>query len=141
MFYCLVFGASASGKSLLLKSLSGRIGNLSITGDVLLNGVKVNPTAAGNSISYVPQDSYLLGDLTAREMLTHSAIFKLNCSRAVIDQRVNTVLKDLGIDHVADTYIGTVFRAGLSGGQKRRVDAGIELVATPSVLLMDEPTT
>lgn len=101
----------------------------------------MNPADTGNSISYVPQDNTLLGDLTAREMLTHSAKFKLNCSNEMINERVETVLKDLGIDHVADNYIGTVFRAGLSGGQKRRVDAGIELVATPSVLLMDEPTT
>jgi ABC-type multidrug transport system ATPase subunit len=137
----LVFGASASGKSLLLKSLSGRIGNLSITGDVLLNGVKVDPLDTQNGISYVSQDNMLLGDLTPREMLTQSASFKLNCSKSEIAARVNKVLKDLGIDHVADNYIGTVFRAGLSGGQQRRVDAGIELVATPSVLLMDEPTT
>ena len=131
-----MFGASASGKSLLLKSLSGRIGNLSITGDVLVNGVKVNPTNARNSISYVPQDNMLLGDLTAREMLRHSAKFKLDTTNEKIEERVETVLKDLGIDHVADTYIGTIFRAGLSGGQQRRVSAGIELIATPSVLLL-----
>jgi ATP-binding cassette, subfamily G (WHITE), member 2 len=136
-----IFGASASGKSLLLKALSGRVGNLSVNGDVLLNGVKVDPANTMNSISYVSQGNMLLGDLTAREMLTQSANLKLTCSKEKIKERVETVLKDLGIDHVADSYIGTMFRAGLSGGQQRRVDAGIELVATPSVLLMDEPTT
>lgn len=136
-----VFGASASGKSLLLKSLAGRIRDLSITGDVLLNGVQVQPTHPNNSVSYMSQENMLLGDLTPREMLRQSATFKLNCSKEQIEQRVQSVLDDLGLAHVADNYIGTAFRAGLSGGQQRRVDAGIELVATPSVLLMDEPTT
>ena len=56
-----VFGASASGKSLLLKSLAGRVGNLSITGDVLLNGVKIDPSNGSNNISYVSQSNMLLG--------------------------------------------------------------------------------
>lgn len=98
----------------------------------------MNPTSARNSISYVPQENLLLGDLTAREMFRHSAKFKLNTTDEKIEERVDTVLKDLGIDHVADTYIGTIFRAGLSGGQQRRVAAGIELIATPSVLLLGQ---
>jgi ABC-type multidrug transport system ATPase subunit len=137
-----VFGASASGKSLLLQALAGRIQNLSITGNVFLNGVAVDSADLENSVSYVPQDSSLLiGDLSAREMITDGVSFKRNAPRECLNQAVDSILDEFGLSHVADTYIGTIFRSGLSGGQKRRVDVAIELVAAPSLLLLDEPTS
>lgn len=136
-----VFGASASGKSLLLQALSARVQSLAITGSVFMNGQSVDPTATGNSISYVSQDTMLIGDLTAKEMVINSARLKTNMPTSCVEESVNTVLKDFGLDHVADTYIGTIFRAGLSGGQKRRVDVAVELVSAPSLLLLDEPTS
>lgn len=136
-----VFGPSASGKSLLLQALAGRIQNMSITGNVFLNGVKVDPCLKKNTVSYVPQDTMLIGDLTAREMITNGARLKKRELRKCIDESVNSMLKDFGLDHVADTYIGTIFRSGLSGGQKRRVDVAVELIAAPSMLMLDEPTS
>jgi ABC-type multidrug transport system ATPase subunit len=136
-----VFGASASGKSMMLQALAGRIKSLSVKGDVLLNGIRINPLDHTNSISYVSQFDRNIGILTAREMITYSCTLKKNLPTSEIEKRVNKVLKDFGIDHVADTIIGTPFIAGLSGGQKRRVDVGVEFVASPSVLLLDEPTS
>jgi ABC-type multidrug transport system ATPase subunit len=136
-----VFGASASGKSLFLQALSGRVQNLNISGDVLMDGIPVNPNSIDNGVSYVAQTDMLIGDMTAREMIRTSAEMKLNAPQNIIDRKVDRVLKDFGIDHVADNYIGTIFRAGLSGGQKRRVEIGIEFVVTPSILLLDEPTS
>lgn len=136
-----VFGASASGKSVMLQALAGRIKSLSVKGDVLLHGIRINPMDHGNSISYVSQFDRNIGILTAREMIRFSIMLKKNLPDDVIEERVNKVLTDFGIDHVADTIIGTPFIAGLSGGQKRRVDVGVEFVASPSVLLLDEPTS
>ncbi len=114
---------------------------MSVSGNVFIDGLSVNPTSCSNSISYVSQTDMLIGDLTAEETLTTSAVLKLNTPKSEIDDRVNSVLQEFGIDHVKDTYIGTIFRAGLSGGQKRRVEVGTEVVAPPSVLLLDEPTS
>mmetsp|Transcript_17556 Transcript_17556/g.33104 ORF Transcript_17556/g.33104 Transcript_17556/m.33104 type:complete len:1326 (-) Transcript_17556:147-4124(-) len=136
-----VFGASASGKSVMLQALSGRITSLSVKGDVLLNGIRINPMDHANSISYVSQFDRNIGILTAREMIRYSITLKKDLPPDVIEERVDKVLADFGIDHVADTIIGTPFIAGLSGGQKRRVDVGVEFVASPSVLLLDEPTS
>ena len=136
-----VFGASASGKSMLLQALAGRVKSLSVKGDVLLNGIKINPLDHRNSISYVSQFDRNIGILTAREMIRYSCTLKKSLPADVIEEKVNKVLKDFGIDHVADTIIGTPFISGLSGGQKRRVDVGVEFVASPSVLLLDEPTS
>lgn len=83
----------------------------------------------------------LIGDLTAKEMVTNSARLKTKMPLSCVEESVDTVLKDFGLDHVANTYIGTIFRAGLSGGQKRRVDVAVELVSAPSLLLLDEPTS
>lgn len=136
-----VFGASASGKSLLLQALSARVQNLSIIGSVFLNGKPIDPTSNKNSVSYVSQETMLIGDLTAKEMVANSASFKTKMPMKCVEESVDNVLKEFGLDHVADTYIGTIFRAGLSGGQKRRVDVAVELVSAPSLLLLDEPTS
>ena len=131
-----VFGASASGKSLLLQSLAGRIQNLSITGDVYLNGVSIDPTATDNATAYVSQTTMLLGDLTPREMIRNAAAMKRKASKQSTEKHVNKIIDDFGLDHVADNYIGTIFRAGLSGGQKRRVDVAAELVSQLLVTLI-----
>jgi ABC-type multidrug transport system ATPase subunit len=136
-----VLGASAAGKSVLLQTLSGRIQNLEISGDVYMDGSEVDPKALGNPVAYVPQEDSLIGDLTAREVATNTALFKRNDAREKIDADVSDLLDRLGLTKVADGIIGTLIFRGLSGGQKKRAEIATELIAAPSILLLDEPTS
>ena len=54
---------------------------------------------------------------------------------------MNQLMDQLGLTKVADSFIGSGFRRGISGGERRRVSVAIELLARPCILLCDEPTT
>jgi ABC-type multidrug transport system ATPase subunit len=101
-------GASASGKSVLLQALSGRIQDMSVGGKVWMDGKVVNPRNPNNPIALVPQGDSVIGDLTAREVTTQTALFKRNEPREQIDQDVNELLEKLGLSKVADGIIGTL---------------------------------
>jgi ABC-type multidrug transport system ATPase subunit len=101
-------GPSASGKSVLLQALSGRVQEMHIEGKVFMDGRVVDPRHVENPIAFVPQGDSVIGDLTAREVTTQTALFKRNEDRAKIDQDVNELLDRLGLSHVADGIIGTL---------------------------------
>jgi ATP-binding cassette subfamily G (WHITE) protein 2 len=61
-------------------------------------------------------------------------------SKAKIDI-VNEVIMELGLEKCANTMIGTDFKRGVSGGERKRTNIGMELVLSPLVLFLDEPTT
>lgn len=113
MSYCLVMGASASGKSVLLQALSGRIQDMHIGGKVYMDGKVVNPRHVDNPIAFVPQGDSVIGDLTAREVTTQTALFKKNEPRSKIDKDVDELLRRLGLSHVADGVIGTLIFVSL----------------------------
>eukprot|EP01031_Cornospumella_fuschlensis_P036134 gene36134-43822_t len=136
-----IMGASASGKSVLMQVIAGRLPLLHITGSITLGGVPINPTDLQNDIAYVPQNDFLMGELSARETLLNSYLMKRDQCLSKANREVDSLLKKFGLDHVADNAIGTVFKRGLSGGQRKRVEVCSELVAPPSVLLLDEPTS
>jgi ABC-type multidrug transport system ATPase subunit len=58
-------------------------------------------------------------------------------------QRVDDVIEQLSLNHVRDSRIGgrTSLAHGISGGEMRRVSIGLELVSSPDVLILDEPTS
>ena len=136
-----ILGPSASGKSLLMSTLSGRVHNLQVTGDLFVEGDKVDHRDISNAIGYVPQEDLLVGILTARETLFNSAAMKRNKTLEQINEDVTRILEILNLTDVADTSIGTIFKRGLSGGQKKRVEIGTELIAAPPILFLDEPTS
>lgn len=136
-----VMGASASGKSVLMQVLAGRLPKLHVTGDVTIDGLTMDTNDTENSVNYVPQDDFLMGEFTPRETLRNNARMKKDVNAAVIDREVDDLLRKFGLDHVADNAIGTVFKRGLSGGQRKRVEVCSELIAPHSVLMLDEPTS
>jgi ABC-type multidrug transport system ATPase subunit len=143
-----VVGASSSGKSVLLKTLSGRakeLGALEVR--VRRATVQGRPVdlvkehSARLPMVYVPQgDDRLIGVLTARESLMFAAKLK-QPYHADHEALVERTLQRIGLQDSADTPIGTFYRRGLSGGQKRRCTVGLELVSDPTILCLDEPTS
>lgn len=137
-----ILGPSGAGKSSLLDLISGRT-IAKHQGTVTLNG-KPRDKSFKTYIGYVTQDERaLIGALTVRENLLYAARLRLPSSipDAVKAARVDDVIRTLGLSHVADTIVGTPFKRGISGGQKRRVSIGLELLKKPSILFLDEPTS
>lgn len=133
-----IMGPSGAGKSTLLDVLSSRTtpSSGSVTVPIASRDIK-------SISSYVEQSDSLLGVLTVRETIWYSAKLSLPPSTSAQDihDRVDLVLKDLGLTSVAHQRIGTPIQRGISGGQKRRVSIGCSLVTLPQILFLDEPTS
>ena len=78
-----------------------------------------------------------------RENLIYSARLRLAAAKPLREQRllVEDVVDALQLRHVQHQIVGSAERRGISGGQRKRVNIGMELVAKPSVLFLDEPTS
>jgi ABC-type multidrug transport system ATPase subunit len=143
---CAIMGPSGAGKSSLLNVLAGRSSSaagISISGNVMVGGTKVNPVSFRKNIAYVMQDDALVETATPREALAFSAKLRLppGFTHEQINQRVDELLSELGIQDCADTMIGGALIKGISGGQRKRTSVGIELITDPSLLFLDEPTS
>ena len=84
------------------------------------------------------QDDALMATATPREALTFSANLRLpaDTGAEVIQQLVDRLLKDLGLDNCADTMIGGALIKGISGGQRKRTSVGVEIITNPSVSIV-----
>lgn len=137
-----IMGNSGSGKTSLLDVLANRaVSGSSIKGEIMLNGTNCTPRMMKHSSGYVLQHDRMLPNLTVWETLMFVSHFTLNENESSKEERVQTVIDRLGLSHVTDTRVGNEHTRGLSGGERRRVSIGIQLVNAPSVLLLDEPTT
>eukprot|EP00042_Codosiga_hollandica_P026307 m.123320 g.123320 ORF g.123320 m.123320 type:complete len:637 (-) comp52155_c0_seq4:72-1982(-) len=138
-----VLGGSGSGKTSLLDFIMGRVDKEHSRGTVRINERICTQEITRNFIGYVMQDDFLMPNLTVREtiyflvMLRHSA----TSSREALEARVTSIMEQLELLHVAELRIGGKFTRGLSGGQRRRVTIGTQLLMDPTVLLCDEPTS
>ncbi|OFV79900.1 MAG: hypothetical protein A2W26_07755 [Acidobacteria bacterium RBG_16_64_8] len=133
-----IVGASGSGKSTLLNALCGfRPAN---AGMVLLNGADLyrNFDAYRNDLGYVPQDDIIHRELPVRRALDYAAQLRMpgDTSAAERRQRVEEVLEDLDLRAAADRAVRQ-----LSGGQRKRVSIGVELLTRPSLFFLDEATS
>ncbi|CAN8279372.1 unnamed protein product [Cochlearia groenlandica] len=139
-----VLGASGAGKSTLIDALAGRVAEGSLRGSVTLNGEKVLQSRLLKVISaYVMQDDLLFPMLTVKETLMFASEFRLprSLSKAKKSERVEALIDQLGLRNAADTVIGDEGHRGVSGGERRRVSIGIDIIHDPIVLFLDEPTS
>jgi len=138
-----VMGPSGSGKSTLIDALAQRISREKLSGSITLNGQEVDGHQLRNISAYVMQDDLLFPMLTVQETLTFSASVRLPAchTKAAKRARVSTLLRQLGLEKVADTIIGDEGCRGISGGERRRVSIGVDIVHGPLLLFLDEPTS
>ncbi|NWZ68367.1 ABCG2 protein, partial [Acrocephalus arundinaceus] len=137
-----ILGPTGSGKSSLLDILAARKDPRGLSGDILINGAP-QPANFKCTSGYVVQDDVVMGTLTVRENLKFSAALRLpkSVKEREKNERVNQIIKELGLSKVADSKVGTQFTRGVSGGERKRTNIGMELITDPAVLFLDEPTT
>lgn len=137
-----LMGASGSGKSTLLSVLNGT--EKPSSGKVSINGIDVHehPLNIEGVIGYIPQDDLLIEDLTVFENLFYAAKLCFgNRSEEEIAKLVIQVLVSLGLTEIRDLKVGSPLQKTISGGQRKRLNIGLELLREPSVLFVDEPTS
>lgn len=137
-----IMGPTGSGKSSLLDVLAGRKDPRFLSGQVLVDGCP-QPKNFKCISGYVVQDDIVMGTLTVRENLNFSAALRMTvrCSRQERHRKVDELIEELGLMSVADSKIGTDLIRGVSGGERKRTNIGMELITDPPVLFLDEPTT
>ncbi|RYR53440.1 hypothetical protein Ahy_A06g028558 [Arachis hypogaea] len=138
-----VMGPSGAGKTTFLSALVGKARGCNITGEILINGKNDSIHCYKKITGFVPQDDIVHGNLTVEENLRFSARCRLSADLPKADKVliVERVIESLGLQPVRDSLVGTVEKRGISGGQRKRVNVGLEMVMEPSLLILDEPTT
>ena len=136
-----VMGPSGAGKSTLFALLNGKIQKSK--GTILLNNKNEDLSKYKKLIGYVPQDDIMHRELTVNNILLHSASMRLPAAstKNQIKRKVVQTIEFLGLGQVINTVVGDEETRGISGGQRKRVNIGMEIVADPSVLFLDEPTS
>lgn len=135
---------AGAGKTTLIEILANKRKSGYTSGTVLFPSDPSRETRTPR-IGFVPQQDVLHPILTVRESLLCAA--RLRLPEYVTDaekrQRVEDVIEQLGLTHVQDSRIGgrSAHARGISGGEMRRVSIGLELIANPDVLVLDEPTS
>ncbi|KAJ2999804.1 ATP-binding cassette sub- G member 2 [Globomyces sp. JEL0801] len=138
-----IMGGSGAGKSTLLNTLAGRIGPGELSGNILVDGKPRNPSTWTRQCAYVEQDDILFKNLTVFETLMYSARLRLSRSIPITEKKalVDKVIAQLGLEGCRNTRIGDEMNRGISGGERKRVSIGVELVTDPNILFLDEPTS
>ncbi|MFO8066828.1 MAG: ATP-binding cassette domain-containing protein [Bacteroidales bacterium] len=137
-----IMGSSGAGKTTLLNVLSGI--NKPTSGDVFINGKKIHDDidSIKGIIGYIPQDDLLIEELTVYQNLYFSTkLVYRDLTENEIHDKVIKVLTSLGLFHIKDLKVGNPLNKKISGGQRKRLNIGLELIREPAVLFVDEPTS
>lgn len=139
-----IIGPSGSGKTTLLNFLAkkGASPGIKQTGNVYFNSELITSAHRHRlMISYVMQDDVLDDNLTALEILMFTAKLRMSQSLLEIEEKVNLIIIQLGLEKCKNTIVGGLMSKGVSGGEKRRISIASELLNDSPVLILDEPTS
>ncbi|MEO6846617.1 MAG: ATP-binding cassette domain-containing protein [Chthoniobacterales bacterium] len=137
-----VMGASGCGKSTLLRTISGQF--KPVQGDILLNGrsLYTEYDALKKYIAYVPQHDAFDENLTIVENLDFaSALRSPHLSRRERLRRIESRLTELGLSERRNSVVGSPHKKNLSGGERKRLNIGLDMIGLADVYLFDEPTS
>lgn len=139
-----IMGPSGSGKSSLLNYITDNIsfkGNSRHSGEFFLNSDNIEPSYINKFSGFVMQDDLLNKVLTPFEILRYVAQLRNSVPEERLDQSVNEIINQLKLSNCKDTRVGSAYVKGISGGERKRVSIGIELISNPAILFLDEPTS
>lgn len=137
-----IMGGSGVGKSTLLMLLSGQLPLNN--GEIRINGYDLNRDRfkLKGVIGFVPQDDLLFEELTVFQNLYYNARLCFgNYPKAKLEEIVGTLMTELDLVEIGDLKVGTPLNKYISGGQRKRLNIGLELMREPSILFIDEPTS
>jgi ABC-type multidrug transport system ATPase subunit len=137
-----VMGASGSGKSTLLKTICGQ--GQPTNGAITLNGQSLynNLESLRGYVAYIPQDDAFDEHLTILENLDYAAAIRsphLSAKDRV--RRIDSKLIELGLSERRDSVVGSSVKKFLSGGERKRLNIGLDMISSADVYLFDEPTS
>ncbi|MEX1009997.1 MAG: ATP-binding cassette domain-containing protein [Chthoniobacterales bacterium] len=137
-----VMGASGCGKSSLLRALAGQFPPL--RGEVLFNGLSLyeNFEALKQYVTYIPQFDAFDEHLTIGENLEFAAAIRSPyLSRRERRRRIDGKLAELGLNERRDSVVGAHHQKTLSGGERKRLNIGLDMIGSADIYLFDEPTS
>ena len=135
-----IMGPSGSGKSTLLATLAGHLKPK--RGHIRLNGVSLysHRTRLAPFIASMPQEEALTPQLTVQEHLSHAAtIRRPNLQHKEHIKRVDSILAELDLQQLAARRVGAPGDKSISGGERGRLNLGLDLSSSAEILLFDEP--
>ncbi|KAH7662375.1 Molybdate-transporting ATPase protein [Dioscorea alata] len=138
-----MLGPSGSGKTTLLSALGGRLSNKRfLSGGITYNGSPFSSLLKRN-MGFVTQDDILHPHLTVAETLLYTALLRLPGSLSKQEKALHAeiVMEQLGLTLCRNCSIGGGLVRGVSGGERKRVSIGQEILVNPSLLFLDEPTS
>jgi ABC transport system ATP-binding/permease protein len=137
-----VMGASGCGKSTLLRALSGQFAPNS--GSVLFNNQSLyaHHGTLRKYVAYIPQYDAFDEQLTIAENLDFAAAIRApHIGRRERLRRIDVKLAELGLNERRNSVVGSAARKTLSGGERKRLNIGLDMVSSADVFLFDEPTS
>ncbi len=137
-----VIGDSGAGKTTLINLLCGIYKPSG--GYVKINGIDMHqhPEKVEGLVGYVSQDDLLMEDLTVFQNLYYNARLCFgDWNEGQILERVDSLLRSLGLYEVRDMKVGSPLFKNISGGQRKRLNIALELIREPAILFLDEPTS
>lgn len=137
-----IMGGSGVGKTTMINLLHGKIRPSS--GNLYINGYDIHSEAEelNGLIGFVPQDDMLIEELTVyQNMYFNAKLCFGEYTEEEIKSTVEEVLLKLDLYEIKDLQVGDILDKKVSGGQRKRLNIGLELMREPVVLFVDEPTS
>ncbi len=135
-----IMGPSGCGKSTLLSAVAGQLKPK--RGHIRLNGISLymHRDRLAPFITYMPQEEALNANLTVREHLDHAcSIRRPQVSRQEQSKRIDGILAELALQPLAHRKVGSPGDKSISGGERGRLNLGLDLGSSAEILLFDEP--